>query len=130
MSTPSPNISLDLDKYLSEVERASPVRVKGRVKDVVGLVIRASVPEVWVGELCLIYSPRSTSPVKAEVVGFQGGDVLLMPLGDLMNIGPRSEVVPTGDCLRVKVGDNLLGRILNGLGEPMDSDLHGPLHCH
>jgi ATP synthase in type III secretion protein N len=125
---PSPN-SIDLDRYLSEVERASPVQVKGRVKDVVGLVIRAAVPEVWVGELCLIYNPRSTAPVKAEVVGFQGGDVLLMPLGDLMNIGPQSEVIPTGECLTVKVGDNLLGRVLNGVGEPMDSDLNGPLLC-
>ena len=125
----SSNKSIDLDKYLSEVERTSPVRVKGRVKDVVGLVIRAAVPEVWVGELCLIYNPRSTSPVKAEVVGFQHGDVLLMPLGELMNIGPQSEVVPTGDSLTVKVGDNLLGRVLNGLGEPMDADTHGPLEC-
>src|SRR5690348_11041054 len=82
--------SIDLDRYLAEVERVSPVRVKGRVKDVVGLVIRAAVPEVWVGELCLIYNPRSSAPVKAEVVGFQGGDVLLMPLGELMNIGPQS----------------------------------------
>jgi ATP synthase in type III secretion protein N len=125
----TPNNSIDLDKYFSEIERTSPVRVKGRVKDVVGLVIRAAVPEVWVGELCLIYNPRSSAPVKAEVVGFQHGDVLLMPLGDLMNIGPQSEVVPTGDCLSIKVGDGLLGRILNGVGEPMDCDFHGPLEC-
>ena len=123
------NNSIDLDKYFSEIERTSPVRVKGRVKDVVGLVIRAAVPEVWIGELCLIYNPRSSAPVKAEVVGFQHGDVLLMPLGDLMNIGPQSEVVPTGDCLSIKVGDGLLGRILNGVGEPMDCDFHGPLEC-
>jgi flagellar protein export ATPase FliI len=122
MSSLSSREPLDFDKYLREIDQVSPVQVRGRVKDVVGLVIRASVPEVWVGELCLIYSPRSTSPVKAEVVGFQGGDVLLMPLGDLLNIGPQSEVVPTGDCLRVKVGDGLLGRILNGVGEPMDAD--------
>jgi flagellar protein export ATPase FliI len=125
MSSLSSREPLDFEKYLREIDQVSPVQVRGRVKDVVGLVIRASVPEVWVGELCLIYSPRSTAPVKAEVVGFQGGDVLLMPLGDLLNIGPQSEVVPTGDCLRVKVGDNLLGRILNGVGEPMDAG--GPL---
>jgi flagellar protein export ATPase FliI len=119
----------ELSKFIDEVDRASPVQVRGRVKDVVGLVIRASVPEVWVGELCLIYSPRSSAPVKAEVVGFQGGDVLLMPLGELMNIGPQSEVVPTGDCLTVNVGDNLLGRVLNGVGEAMDSEVLGPLNC-
>src|SRR5689334_22748171 len=105
MTGSTSNNSIDLDRYLLEIERTSPVRVKGRVKDVVGLVIRAAVPEVWIGELCLIYNPRSSAPVKAEVVGFQHGEVLLMPLGDLMNIGPQSEVVPTGDCLTVKVGD-------------------------
>jgi len=129
MTGSTSNNSIDLDRYLLEIERTSPVRVKGRVKDVVGLVIRAAVPEVWIGELCLIYNPRSSAPVKAEVVGFQHGEVLLMPLGDLMNIGPQSEVVPTGDCLTVKVGDGLLGRILNGVGEPMDCDFNGPLEC-
>ena len=67
--------------------------MKGRVKEVIGLIVRASVPEAWIGELCLIYNPRSSVPVKAEVVGFQDGDVLLMPLGDLVNIGPQSDVV-------------------------------------
>ncbi len=121
--------ALDFNKYFGEIERASPVQVRGRVKEVIGLVVKAAVPEVWVGELCLIYNPRSRIPVKAEVVGFQEGDVLLMPLGDLMNLGPQSDVVPTGNCLTVKVGDGLLGRILNGLGEPLDSDIKGPLQC-
>jgi ATP synthase in type III secretion protein N len=103
--------------------------VKGRVKDVVGLLVRATVPEAWVGEMCLIYNPRSPLPVKAEVVGFQGGDVMLMPVGDLMNIGPESEVVPTGDCLKIRVGDGLLGRVLDGVGEPIDVELRGPLQC-
>ena len=52
-----------------------------------------------------------------------------MPLGELVNVGPHSEVIPTGNCLTVKVGDGLLGRILNGLGEPMDSEFNGPLNC-
>jgi FliI/YscN family ATPase len=63
------------------------------------------------------------------VVGFQDGDVLLMPLGDLMNIGPSSEVQSTGQCLTVKVGNGLLGRVLNGLGEPIDTATLGPLQC-
>lgn len=120
---------VDLEKYLLEIERTTPVQVKGRVKEVIGLVVRAAVPDVWVGELCLIYSSRSRVPVKAEVVGFQGGDVLLMPLGELMNVGPQSEVVPTGKCLSVPVGPELLGRVLNGLGEPLDSRACGPLRC-
>ena len=119
----------DIGKYLERIERASPVEVRGRVKEVIGLVVRAVLPEAWIGEMCLIRNPRSPHPVKAEVVGFRDGDVLLMPLGELVNIGPHSEVVPTGNCLTVKVGDALLGRVLNGLGEPLDVEFKGPLMC-
>jgi flagellar protein export ATPase FliI len=112
--------SIDFDAYLRGIDDASPVRIKGRVKEVIGLVVRASMPQAFVGELCLILNPRSRLPVKAEVVGFQDGDVLLMPIGDLTNIGSQSEVESTGNCLTVKVGDGLLGRVLNGVGEPMD----------
>jgi flagellar protein export ATPase FliI len=120
----------DIRRYLDRVERTSSVQVRGRVKEVVGLVVKAALPEAWIGELCLIRSPRSPEPVKAEVVGFRDGDVLLMPLGELVNVGPHSEVVPTGNCLTVKVGDALLGRVLNGLGEPMDAEFKGPLSCN
>ncbi|HEX4486905.1 MAG TPA: type III secretion system ATPase SctN [Terriglobales bacterium] len=124
-----PNKVTDIRGYLDRIEQASPVQVRGRVKEVVGLVVKAVVPEAWIGQLCLIKNPRSSVPVKAEVVGFRDGDVLLMPLGELVNVGPHSEVIPTGNCLTVKVGDNLLGRVLNGLGEPMDADTKGPLNC-
>ncbi len=119
----------DIRRYLDRVERASSVQVRGKVKEVVGLVVKAVLPEAWIGEMCLIKSPRSAQPVKAEVVGFRDGDVLLMPLGELVNIGPHSEVIPTGNCLTVKVGDGLLGRVLTGLGEPMDFESKGPLNC-
>jgi flagellar protein export ATPase FliI len=121
--------SLSLDKYLDRIEESTPVTVKGRVREVVGLLVRATLPDARVGELCFINTGRSNVPVKAEVVGFQGGDVLLMPLGDLVNIGPSSEVVPTGGCMTVAVGNGLLGRVLNGLGEPMDELEKGPLLC-
>jgi type III secretion protein N (ATPase) len=120
----------DIRRYLDRVDRASSVQVRGRVKEVIGLVVRAVLPEAWIGEICLIRSPRSPQPVKAEVVGFRDGDVLLMPLGELVNVGPHSEVIPTGNCLTVKVGEGLLGRVVNGLGEPMDAELNGPLNCH
>jgi type III secretion system H+-transporting two-sector ATPase len=120
---------LELGKYLDEIEKACPVQVRGRVTEVIGLVVRAALPQAFMGELCLIHNPRSRVPVKAEVVGFQGGEVLLMPIGSLTNIGPQSEVVGTGDCLCVPVGHSLLGRVLNGIGEPMDAEFHGPLEC-
>ena len=119
--------STNLARYLLELERASPVQVRGRVREVVGLVVRASLPQAFVGELCLICNPRSRVPVKAEVVGFRDEDVLLMPIGELTNIGPQSVVEATGTCLTVGVGDGLLGRVLNGVGEPMDADSAGPL---
>ena len=68
----------DISWYLDRIERASPVEVRGRVKEVVGLVVKAVVPEAWIGEMCLIRNPRSAVPVKAEVVGFRDGDVLLI----------------------------------------------------
>jgi flagellar protein export ATPase FliI len=121
--------ALALTRYFDEIERANPVQVRGRVTDVVGLMVRAVLPQAFMGELCLIYNPRARVPVKAEVVGFQSGQVLLMPIGDMADIGPQSEVAGTGDCLRVGVGDSLLGRVLNGIGEPMDAEFHGPLEC-
>jgi flagellar protein export ATPase FliI len=124
-----PLAAVNLGSYLDRLDRVSPVEVRGRVKEVVGLVVKATAPEAWVGELCEIHNPRSKTPVKAEVVGFEGGDVMLMPLGELTNIGPSSEVSPLGRSLTVKVGMGLLGRVLDGLGEPMDCDEKGPLDC-
>ncbi|HBY59790.1 MAG TPA: EscN/YscN/HrcN family type III secretion system ATPase, partial [Solibacterales bacterium] len=94
-----------------------------------GLLVRATLPEAFVGEVCLIFTGRSRVPIRAEVVGFQDGDVLLMPLGEAANIGPSSEVVPTGASLGVRVGPELLGRVLNGLGDPLDEAARGPLEA-
>lgn len=118
-------VGADLDRYLKAVDRSTPVDVRGRVKEVVGLLVRAWAPEARIGELCLVYSGRSSTPLKAEVVGFEGDDVLLMPLGPLSDIGPASEVTPTGHSLTVKVSDKMLGRVLDGLGEPLDG--RGPI---
>ncbi len=119
--------SHDFDALFHALESVTPVQLRGRVKSVTGLLVLASLPEAFIGEVCLIYTGRSTVPLRAEVVGFQDGDVLLMPLGELTNIGPSSEVVPTGQCLSVKAGPGLLGRVLNGLGEPLDESTRGPL---
>ncbi len=120
-------IQLDFSKYFEDLDEISPVEVRGRVTEVVGLIVKAVVPNVWVGELCLIRTPHTTRPIKAEVVGFLNSEVLLMPLGNMRFIGMNCEVIPTGHALTVKVGDGLLGRVLNGLGEPIDIDEQGPL---
>ncbi|HCU23377.1 MAG TPA: EscN/YscN/HrcN family type III secretion system ATPase [Deltaproteobacteria bacterium] len=119
---------IDLNKYYRAVTSLSTYRIKGKVTELTGLVVKAIVPGVRVGELCYIQTFNTRSlPIKAEVVGFKDKDVLLMPLGDLEGIGPGNEVIPTGSCLKVRVGEGLLGRILDGLGDPIDTDTHGPL---
>src|SRR5918998_2434489 len=111
---------LDLNAYVEAVDWLSPVEVRGRVTELVGLLIRAAVPGARVGELCLIRSPHRARELHAEVVGFRGGEVILMPLGDIQDVAMGAEVVSTGSSLKVKVGDKLLGRVLDGLGEPAD----------
>ncbi len=112
-------MAIDLSRYFDLIKDAQTVRVRGRVTELTGLIIKASVPNVRVGELVYIKS-RLRGQVKAEVVGFQGDEVMLMPLGELYGIGPDSEVIPTGKPLTIKCGEALLGRVLNGIGEPMD----------
>jgi type III secretion system H+-transporting two-sector ATPase len=95
------------------------------VVEVTGLVIKARVPGVRIGELCFIETPLRDEPVRAEVVGFRNELVYLMGLGDLTGLGPDSEVRPTGHVMTVRVGPGLLGRVLDGLGRPADGK--GPL---
>jgi type III secretion system H+-transporting two-sector ATPase len=112
---------LSLDKYIDSVDWITPFEMRGRVTDLIGLLIRANVPGARVGEVCLIRSPHQARSLKAEVIGFRGSEVVLMPLGDISDVATGAEVVSTGKSMRVRVGDNLLGRVLNGLGEPIDS---------
>lgn len=102
------------------VQSTNPVEIKGRVEQVVGTIIRAIVPGVKVGELCILRNPWENWELKAEVVGFIKQVALLTPLGDLQGISPATEVIPTGTIHSVPVGECLLGRVLNGLGDPID----------
>jgi type III secretion system H+-transporting two-sector ATPase len=118
-------MSVDLSKYAEAVDWLSPVEVRGRVTELIGLLIRASVPGARVGELCLVRSPQMARELKAEVVGFRGSEVILMPLGEMHDVAMGAEVISTGRSMRVVVGDALLGRVLDGLGEPADGK--GPI---
>jgi flagellum-specific ATP synthase len=95
-------------------------RRNGRVVDVIGLVVEATGLRAEVGELCHIHAGRTRDPVPAEVVGFRSGRTLLMPLGELGGVGPGTTVSGSGHPFRVPVGDELLGRVLDGLGAPLD----------
>ncbi len=117
--------AIDLEPYLARLDGVVPLGVRGRVVEVTGLVIKARVPGVRIGELCFIETPLRDEPVQAEVVGFRSELVYLMGLGDLTGLGPDSEVRPTGHIMTVRVGPGLLGRVLDGLGRPADGK--GPL---
>lgn len=106
------------------VQAAPRMRVYGRVAQVVGLVIESNGPNARTGDLCLLDTGHG-APVRSEVVGFRGDRTLLMPLGEISGVRAGALVYGTGHCLRVPVGRAMLGRILDGLGEPMDN--RGPL---
>jgi flagellum-specific ATP synthase len=102
------------------LEQVDPLAVSGRVAQAVGLVIEGYGPMKTIGELCRITREEGADEIPAEVVGFRGDRVLLMPLGDMRGIGPGSRIAMTGEVATVPVGPDLLGRVLDGLGNPID----------
>ncbi len=127
--------NISFDKYQRLLDTKSFVRYSGKVTKVVGLTIESEGPETHIGALCHIYGAkhvgamsesrtsivsRQEKPVLAEVVGFREKHVLLMPIGDMTGIGPGNLVVAADRDLEVGVGQSLLGRVLDGLGRPMD----------
>ena len=124
MTTPFDYIPAVLDRA---VEDAQPIDVKGKVIQVVGTIVKASVPGVKVGEICILRNPWESLEVQAEVVGFTKDAALLTALGPMIGISAETEVIPTRREQMVPVGMNLLGRVLDGLGRPMDLEAKGPL---
>lgn len=119
-------ISLDFEKYMTAIDGCQTIKMVGKIIQVIGLVIESQGPNVSIGELCYVNSRfEGVEPIPAEVVGFRDGHVLLMPVGEMQGIGPGCEVISAQRVLEVKVGPQLLGRVLDGLGEPMDDK--GPL---
>lgn len=109
------------------LDEAPALRIKGRVIQVVGTIIKAVVPRVKVGEICLLRNPGENFEMKAEVVGFVRNAAILTPLGEIQGLSGATEVIPTGQPHRVGVGPELLGRVLDGLGHPIDEATAGPL---
>ena len=109
---------IDFGRYAQRVKASKLSRVRGRVTELTGLMIKGAVPGVRVGEMVEIVSPGRT--LKAEVVGFRDKEVLLMPMGSAEGVGPDSEVIPSGRPFEIQCGEALLGRVLSGLGQPID----------
>ncbi len=110
----------DLAEYNRALRGLKPRSVSGRVVNVIGLTIEAMGLDCEIGEICEIRSTGS-GPLQTEVIGFRNLTTLLMPLGEMQGIQPGSPVFPQKTCFRVPVGEALLGRVLNGLGQPIDS---------
>ena len=113
-------INVDVEKYLALKEKKY-YRKLGKVSKIVGLTIESIGPDARLNDLCRITSDKSGGQeVMAEVVGFKDNRVLLMPFESVDGIGPGSLVENTGDVLRVKVGPEILGKVVDGLGRPID----------
>lgn len=114
-----------LTPYHERLQALSPFRISGTVTDVVGLLITSQGPWLPVGGVCKVYPLQGGSPALAEVVGFRGERTLLIPMGELRGVGPGSQVVTLTKKASYAVGEGVLGRVLDGLGRPLDGK--GPI---
>jgi flagellum-specific ATP synthase len=117
----------DLAGLIGKLDGIDTILLHGKVTQVVGLVIEATGPAVSVGDLCYVHPRDGEEPIPAEVVGFRGKSALLMPLGDMRGIGPQSVVVATFKPPAVKLGAELLGRVIDSVGAPIDGK--EPIKC-
>lgn len=111
---------LNLDKYASALKSLSVSKDVGKVTEVRGFLIKGYVPGVCVGSICEIHPFAGTDPFLAEVIGFVQREVLLMPLGEMKGVGLGAKIVLLKTRALVSVGDALLGRVINSMGEPID----------
>jgi flagellum-specific ATP synthase len=116
---------IDLSPYLTAVRNSEPFKVYGRIIEITGLTIKATGIDVSIGEACRIYSD-SAPPVDAEVVGFKDGRVILMATGEVSGIRHGSRVLSLGKSISVKAGDELIGRVIDAAGNPIDGK--GPIN--
>ncbi len=123
--TDNPLEDIRFERYVSLIEDTDPIKFTGRVKNVTGLVIEGNGPEASIGELCTIQL-RNKKEMLAEVVGFEDDSIKLMGIGSMDGISSGALITATGHPLKIPVGDQLLGRILNGIGKPIDGgiDVH------
>ncbi|MBW2302778.1 MAG: FliI/YscN family ATPase [Deltaproteobacteria bacterium] len=115
-------MSLSLARYLDRVRTCPMIRMEGEVKKVVGTVIEGEGPPIPVGGVCRILSPNLSEPVVAEAVGFRDGRVILMPLSNCEGVQPGSRIIAHRYEAKVGAGVGLLGRVLDGLGNPLDGE--------
>jgi type III secretion protein N (ATPase) len=109
---------MDINTLRERLAAVPTVSTRGRVRSVVGLSLRALLPGARIGDVVLVRRP--VGPLPGEVVGFEGDEAVVMPLGELTGVGPDDEVEATGKRLSVRVSEGLFGRVIDGLGRPVD----------
>jgi flagellum-specific ATP synthase len=117
--------NMEWSKYHHTLAKLTPVTFHGKVTQVVGLTIEGYGVGSFVGELCDVFPQGGGSPLRAEVIGFRDNRVVLMPLGEVRGIGPGSRITGLNRRATVTIGEELLGRVIDGLGKPLDE--RGPL---
>ena len=122
--TAAAGAAVTLERYHTLLETVTPIRVRGRVSRVIGLMVEVDGIPGLLGEMCQI-ERAGERPLLAEVVGFHDARALLMPLGDLRGVQAGAQVTSSGALFTAPVGPELLGRVLDGLGRPIDG--RGPL---
>jgi flagellum-specific ATP synthase len=109
-----------LERCKTIIKNADPIKVNGKVTDVTGLVIVSNGPNVALDEVCRVVDNKGNEVCKSEVVGFKNGKVLSIALGEVHKISPACEIIASGESFSIPVGNGLLGRVIDGLGNPID----------
>jgi ATP synthase in type III secretion protein N len=111
-----------LPRLYEKVRDSAPRSRKGRVRRLLGVIVHATATEARIGELCHLVDPATGRRVMAEVIGLLDDVAVLTPIGDLFGLSSLTEVIPTGSELLAPVGEGLLGRVINALGDPIDGE--------
>lgn len=119
------NLKLNFDKYRNTLDGVQLTRDIGKINRVIGFLMEGYLPGAWLGSVCEVFPSSGAPSFLAEVVGFKDKSVLLMPLGEITGVGLGAKIILVRQKATVQVGEALLGRVLNGLGEPLDGK--GPI---
>lgn len=114
-------MSWNKENYLKIIQNTNTIKEIGKITEIIGLTIESDGPKSSIGDLCYIYNDYNDTPTMAEVVGFKKDKILLMPLASPDGIRPGAHVINTGGAMKIGVGKQLIGRVLDGLGRPIDT---------
>ncbi|MBB3980174.1 type III secretion protein N (ATPase) [Rhizobium azooxidifex] len=117
-----PDLNAILPRLSQAVSSVDTRPTRGRVREIRGVIVHASLPQARIGELCHLRDPVTGRQVPAEVIGFEDERAVLSPIGDLEGMSARAEVIATGRALRVPVSEALLGRVIDPLGRALDAE--------